>query len=149
MCYDGRNMGVMHLTVKVEMMMEIRVKRVYDAPSPEDGKRILVDRLWPRGLAKDAARIDVWMKDVAPSNELRKWYHQDTSQWEEFVTRYRVELAENPAAIACLGQLQDVVAAGTVTLLYSSKMVERNNATVLRDVLQQGGALANKSAMEA
>lgn len=119
--------------------MEIRLKRVYDAYSEGDGQRILVDRLWPRGLTKEAARIDVWLKDVAPSHELRKWIHQAPSQWEEFVVRYRAELAGSPEAVACIQQLRDAASAGVVTLVFSAKTENRNNATVLRDVLEQEG----------
>lgn len=118
--------------------MEIRLKRAYETPSEEDGQRFLVDRLWPRGLSKEAARIDVWMKDVAPSHELRKWFHHDASQWEEFVARYRAELAASPEAASCIQQLRDAASANTVTLVFSAKAVEKNNATVLRNVLQQG-----------
>ncbi|GMA61338.1 DUF488 domain-containing protein [Alicyclobacillus fastidiosus] len=117
--------------------MEIRLKRAYDAPSPEDGQRILVDRLWPRGVSKEAARIDVWMKEVAPSNELRKWIHQDPSRWEEFVARYRAELAESSEAAVCIQQLREAASAHAVTLVFSAKTEDRNNATVLRDVLRQ------------
>ncbi|WAH37910.1 DUF488 domain-containing protein [Alicyclobacillus dauci] len=118
--------------------MEIRLKRAYDAPSEGDGQRVLVDRLWPRGLSKDVARIDVWMKDIAPSHELRKWFHHDPSQWEEFVVRYRAELAASPQAGACIQQLRDAASAGTVTLVFSAKAKDRNNATALRDVLLEG-----------
>ncbi|KYP81323.1 DUF488 domain-containing protein [Ferroacidibacillus organovorans] len=117
--------------------MGIHLKRVYEAPAEEDGQRILVDRLWPRGLTKETARIDVWMKDVAPSHELRKWFHHDSSRWEAFVERYCVELVDRPEAAACIKTLREAAAAGALTLVFSAKDVDRNNATVLRDVLQQ------------
>jgi len=117
--------------------MDIRLKRVYEDPSEGDGQRILVDRLWPRGLTKEAARIDAWLKDVAPSHELRKWIHHDPSQWEEFVVRYRSELTDTPEAVARIKQLREAALVGVVTLVFSAKSVNRNNATVLRDVLLQ------------
>lgn len=117
--------------------MDIRLKRVYEIPSEEDGQRILVDRLWPRGLTKEAAQIDVWLKDVAPSHELRRLFHHDSSQWETFVERYSAELADRPEAAACIKQLREAATAGAVTLVFSAKNVDMNNATVLRDVLQQ------------
>lgn len=97
-----------------------------------------MDRLWPRGLTKEVARIDVWLKDVAPSNELRKWIHNYPSQWEGFVVRYRAELATNPKAAASIRQLRDAASLGAVTLIFSTKVNDWNNATVLRDVLQEG-----------
>lgn len=117
--------------------MDIRLKRVYEDPSEGDGQRILVDRLWPRGLTKEAAQIDVWLKDVAPSHDLRKWIHNDPSRWEEFVVRYRSELADSPKATSCMKQLRSSAQEGVVTLVFSAKSIGRNNATVLRDVLLQ------------
>ena len=112
--------------------MTISVKRVYDDPSPDDGARVLVDRLWPRGISKEDAHLDGWCKEVAPSTDLRHWFHHDPERFEEFERRYRAELADNPevAELAALG-------AGDrrLTLLYSARDTEHNQALVLRDVL--------------
>ncbi|WP_126450906.1 DUF488 domain-containing protein [Sulfodiicoccus acidiphilus] len=111
----------------------IKVKRIYDEPSPEDGLRVLVDRLWPRGVKKEVARVDVWLKEIAPSDELRKWFSHDPGRWEEFKVKYREELEGNPN-LARLAQL--VRENNAVTLLYSAKDRDRNNAVALREVLE-------------
>ncbi len=115
--------------------MKVRLKRVYDPAAADDGARVLVDRLWPRGLTKDAAALDGWLKDVAPSNELRQWYHACPEQWSEFRKRYLRELS-NDAAHAALQELYDMARkrAG-LTLLFASKNLERNNALVLKQLL--------------
>lgn len=110
----------------------IQVKRVYDAPSPEDGFRILVDRLWPRGLTKEKARIDLWLKDIAPSNELRKWYGHDPEKWDEFRKRYSKELEDQSKAVQTVLAL---LRQGSVTLLFSSKELHINNAFALKEYL--------------
>ena len=116
--------------------MTVRLKRVYDAPSPLDGARVLVDRLWPRGLTKEAAALDVWMKDVAPSNELRKWYHAHPVQWAKFREKYLAELTTD-AAHAALNELYDLAKKKRgVTLLFGSKNLEQNNALVLKQLLE-------------
>jgi uncharacterized protein YeaO (DUF488 family) len=112
--------------------MMMRVKRVYDEPAAEDGTRILVDRLWPRGIAKEKARIDEWLKEIAPSDELRKWFGHDPARWEAFRERYRQELVEKAELVAGLRKL---AAEGTVTLLFAAKDEERNNAVVLKEML--------------
>lgn len=112
----------------------IRIKRVYRAPRVSDGARVLVDRLWPRGLAKDRARLHSWCRDIAPSDELRHWYHADPARWPDFAARYRDELAARPDLVRALA---DLAAEGAVTLLFASKEEERNNAAVLRDYLRQ------------
>lgn len=115
--------------------MTVRLKRVYDAPSPHDGVRVLVDRLWPRGLTKEAAALDAWMKDVAPSHELRKWYHAHPIQWPKFREKYLAELTTDTAH-AALQQLHDMARKKSgVTLLYASKSLEQNNALVLKQLL--------------
>ncbi len=115
--------------------MTVRLKRVYDPAVAGDGTRVLVDRLWPRGLTKEAAALDVWMKDVAPSNELRQWYHARPEQWSEFRKRYLRELS-NDAAHAALQQLYDMARKRRgLTLLFASKNLERNNALVLKQLL--------------
>jgi uncharacterized protein YeaO (DUF488 family) len=115
--------------------MPVLVKRVYDDPASDDGVRILVDRLWPRGITKERAALDVWLKDVAPSAELRTWFHRE-GDFTEFAGRYATELAGNPA----LAELRELVAEHpVVTLLYGAKAdPEHNHAAVLRDVLAGG-----------
>ena len=112
--------------------MRILTKRVYDPPARADGRRILVDRLWPRGLSKARAAVDFWARSVAPSNELRRWYRQDTANWTEFRRRYVAELDGNPVGVAAL---RDQLGRGTNTLLFGSRETRRNNATVLREYL--------------
>jgi len=112
--------------------MDVRTRRVYDEPADDDGFRVLVDRLWPRGLTKDRARVDLWLKDVAPSSDLRRAFHHDGLPFDEFADRYRDELAEN-AAVAALREL--AAQHGTVTLLYGASDPVQNQATVLRDLL--------------
>ena len=113
----------------------VEVKRVYDTPSESDGTRVLVDRLWPRGLTKDEARVDAWVRDLAPSNELRKWAHAHTDERQEFRRRYIREL-HAAAASEALNELQALVRQSRkVTLLFASKNIEYNNATVLKDFL--------------
>ncbi|KAA0217038.1 MAG: DUF488 family protein [Leptolyngbya sp. PLA3] len=139
---------------------KVRLKRVYDDPAPEDGFRVLVDRLWPRGLSKARAGVDLWMKEAAPSPELRQWYHRDLTRWAEFRRRYRAELADpaNPAladlraivrahtgrggktgasakAGAGRGKGSDAAARGAVTLLYGAKDEVQNHAIVLLEAL--------------
>lgn len=111
----------------------IHVKRVYDDASDSDGTRILVDRLWPRGLSKDAASLDDWNKDVAPSGELRTWYGHDPDRFEEFASRYRDELDGHSDAV---DKLASSVGSGSLTLLTATKDVEYSHAVVLADVLR-------------
>ncbi|MFH9954740.1 DUF488 domain-containing protein [Streptomyces roseolus] len=114
---------------------EVRVRRVYDAPSPGDGTRVLVDRLWPRGLAKADARIDAWPKALTPSTELRHWYHgPGQGDHEEFRRRYEVELTA-PEAAASLDRLRTLAATGTVTLLTATRHPETSHTTVLKEKL--------------
>ena len=111
----------------------IQTKRIYEAPSENDGKRILVDRLWARGIKKEDARIDLWLKEITPSNELRKWYHEDIeNRWDEFQQRYKAELQSVQSQLAELKQLTNDE---TVTLLTAAKNEGRNHVTVLIDVL--------------
>jgi uncharacterized protein YeaO (DUF488 family) len=116
--------------------MSVGLKRAYDKPSAADGARVLVDRLWPRGISKDSARLTAWLKDLAPSDELRKWYHARPTMWMAFRKRYLEELRD-PEAAAALAQLYDLVASGKqVTLVFATKNVERNNAVVLKELLE-------------
>jgi len=115
--------------------MKVRVKRVYDPPAAGDGARVLVDRLWPRGLTKSEAALDAWLKDVAPSNELRKWYHAHLSQWEKFRKKYLEELSTG--AHQALQQLYDLAASKRgLTLLFASKSMQQNHALLLKDLLE-------------
>ncbi|MFH9329192.1 DUF488 domain-containing protein [Streptomyces althioticus] len=116
--------------------MSVRVRRVYEAPEPDDGVRVLVDRLWPRGLSKDAAHVDRWPKGLTPSTELRRWYHADEGTFEEFRERYEAELAD-PEAAEQLGQVRELAGDGTVTLLTASKQPERSHAEVLARLLSE------------
>jgi uncharacterized protein YeaO (DUF488 family) len=108
----------------------MRLARVYEAPEPGDGVRVLVDRLWPRGVRKDDPRIDRWIKDVAPSSPLRQWYGHEPSRYDEFVARYQREL-DDPQATAALEQLRELAGSGPITLLTSSKELERGHLPVL------------------
>ncbi len=114
----------------------IRIKRAYEPASPKDGRRFLVERLWPRGVKKEALVMEAWLKDVAPSTELRKWYAHRVERWPEFQRRYREELDANRDAWK---PLLDASARGTVTLLYGARDVEHNSAVVLREYLLERG----------
>lgn len=113
--------------------MNVRIKRVYEAPTPDDGRRILIDRLWPRGLTKEKARVDVWLRDIAPSAELRQWFGHDPAKWAEFQQRYLRELKANTSAIASLRQ---ELAQGPATLVYGARDEEHNDAVVLQSYLE-------------
>ncbi|MFF5483287.1 DUF488 domain-containing protein [Streptomyces sp. NPDC012935] len=115
--------------------MSVRIRRVYEAPEPADGVRVLVDRLWPRGLSKDAAHVDEWPKGLTPSTELRRWYHSGEGSYEEFADRYEAELAA-PEAAALLDQVRELAGKGAVTLLTSSKTPDQSHAAVLARLLQ-------------
>ena len=112
---------------------DIRLRRVYDDPHPEDGRRVFVDRLWPRGVPKSAFRFDEWGKAVAPTTELRRWFRHDPARWDEFVVRYRVELEENPAVEPLLAAAR----AGPLTLVYAARDPEHNHARILKDFLEE------------
>ncbi len=116
--------------------MKVALKRVYAEPARADGARILVDRLWPRGLKKDKLALDAWLRDIAPSDELRKWFHEHPDAWALFRKRYLKELTQ-PGAIDALERLYGLAASEKqLTLLFASKNEEKNNAVVLRDLLQ-------------
>jgi uncharacterized protein YeaO (DUF488 family) len=112
----------------------LKIKRVYDPVSPDDGKRILIDRLWPRGIKKEEAHIDEWLKEISPSHELRKWYSHDPSKWAEFKKRYKKELAEKSEL---LKKIKMEEKRRTVTLLFSTKELRLNNAVALVEILNQ------------
>lgn len=111
----------------------IRIKRVYEEPDEEDGRRILIDRLWARGLSKDKAKVDVWIKEIAPSTELRRWYGHDPNKWVEFKSRYSAELEANPGVVE---EILEELRKGVVTFLYSSKEEQLNNAVALKDYIE-------------
>ena len=113
--------------------MTIRIKRVYKEPDPSDGRRILVDRLWPRGLTKEKAKVDLWLKDIAPSTELRKWFSHDPAKWAEFQSRYHHELKSKGNQLATL---KEEIVQGSVTLLYGAKDEQHNEAVVLQAILR-------------
>ena len=110
--------------------MKIQIKRAYETPDAKDGFRVLVDRLWPRGLTKEKAALDLWLKDIAPSTDLRKWFNHDPEKWKEFQKRYRKELKENKEAV---DTLKEHLKKGTVTLLYAARDEAHNEAEVLKD----------------
>lgn len=114
-------------------MINLRTKRVYEPVDPQDGHRILVDRLWPRGFTKERLHADLWLKEVAPSQALVKWFHQDRSRWQEFKARYIAELELQPRAVA---MLLDLAAKGPVTLLFAARDPEQNQAVVLAEYLR-------------
>ena len=117
------------MNVKIKDM-DIKIKRVYEQPDKNDGMRILVDRLWPRGLTKEKAGVDLWLKDIAPSTELREWFNHDPDKWDKFKKRYLIELKENTEQVWLLKQELEK---GVVTLVYGAKDKEHNKALVLQD----------------
>ncbi len=114
-------------------MATIHLKRAYDEPSPSDGARILVERLWPRGVTKERAALDLWLKQIAPSPELRKWFGHDPARWDEFQKRYWEELDANPEAVA---DLRQKAREGPITLIYAAKDVQHNGALALKEYLR-------------
>jgi uncharacterized protein YeaO (DUF488 family) len=114
--------------------VQIELKRAYDPPAPGDGRRVLVDRIWPRGIARDDLRIDAWLKELAPSAGLRKWFRHDPKKWEQFKARYARELDERPDALA---QLVEMAKTGRLTLVFGARDTEHNNAVALREYLER------------
>jgi uncharacterized protein YeaO (DUF488 family) len=112
--------------------VSLAIKRIYDAPARSDGYRVLVDRLWPRGVSKERAELDLWLKEIAPSTELRKWFGHDAKRWREFQRRYRAELRANKQAVDKLRRLAE---RRRVTLLYGARDGDHNEAVVLRDYI--------------
>jgi uncharacterized protein YeaO (DUF488 family) len=112
----------------------VHIKRIYDPYQEEDGYRVLVDRLWPRGVSKEKARLDLWLKDIAPSDELRRWFHHEEPNWQEFTQRYLDELKINPDEVSLL---LEKIAQTPVTLLYAAKDTEHNQALVLKEYLEK------------
>lgn len=115
----------------------IQIKRVYQDPDPRDGLRVLVDRLWPRGLSRERARVDRWEKDLAPSDELRRWFGHDPARWSEFRKRYQEELHGQSELV---GELAGCAARGDVTLLFAARDEEHNNVVVLKELIEKQSA---------
>jgi uncharacterized protein YeaO (DUF488 family) len=115
---------------------QVQVRRAYDPPAPDDGQRVLVDRLWPRGLSKQRARLDEWYKEIAPSTELRKWYRHDPDRYAEFARRYRAELGD-PERAAAFSRLRELAGHGRLTLLTAAKRSDISEAAVLADLLAE------------
>ena len=113
----------------------INIKRVYDPPNKDDGFRILIDRLWPRGMSKQKAKLDLWIKEVAPTNELRQWFSHEPDKWKEFKEKYRRELSEKQNLLNQIRKLEKDK--GTITLIYSARDTEHSNAAVLRETLER------------
>jgi uncharacterized protein YeaO (DUF488 family) len=120
---------------KIVAPQNVKLKRAYEPPTPDDGTRILIDRLWPRGLKKMDAAIDQWMKDIAPSTELRKWFGHDPDRWQEFRRRYRSEVRRHPEQ---LDRLRTLARHGRITLVFSAHDEAHNDAVVLRELLVRG-----------
>ena len=114
--------------------MTIRLKRAYDAPSEDDGNRLLVDRIWPRGIGREDARIDEWLKEIAPSDQLRRWFGHDPDKWDEFKKRYFRELDNRPEAVRSLAKR---ATEGPLTIVFAAKDVEHNNAVALKEYLSR------------
>lgn len=114
--------------------MRVALKRVYEPPSDADGTRVLVDRLWPRGLSKDKACVDLWLKEIAPTTQLRQWFGHDPQKWAEFQRRYRAELEANPETVS---MLKDALSKGPATLVYGARDETHNDAVVLADYLSE------------
>ena len=116
------------------MAIDVRTKRIYDPPRADDGYRVLIDRVWPRGVARTRAKLDDWMRELAPSTELRHWFNHDPGRFKQFRTRYRRELREHAAQ---LDELRRRASEGSVTLLYAARDQEHNNALVLAELLRE------------
>ena len=117
-------------------IMAIRIRRAYDPPLPEDGRRVLVERLWPRGIKKENLPISAWLRELAPSNELRRWFGHDAARWEEFQRRYRQELRGDRQQ-QLIDELAHQAARRNVTLIYSTREERFNNAVALRDIIEE------------
>lgn len=122
--------------------MKLRIKRIYEPWSEEDGFRVLVDRIWPRGMSKEKARLDLWYKDIAPSPELRKWFHHDPEKWQEFKERYAKELLANPKVVSDFMEI--LQSRDTVTLLYGASDANRNQAVAIMEFLEEKRLIPQK-----
>ena len=121
--------------------MTIRLKRAYDKPAKDDGYRVLVDRIWPRGVSRESAQLDEWLKEIAPSTALRKWFNHDVNRWEEFKKRYLLELSANRKAT---NKLAEIERNGRLTLVFGAADREHNNGVVLKEFLQKNPAPKNR-----
>lgn len=128
--FDTMRSGPMPMNERLSQ--NVRLKRVYESPSADDGMRVLIDRLWPRGVKKTDAAIDHWMRELAPSTELRKWFGHDPVRWEDFRRRYIAELRKNGEE---LSRLRDMAQEGVVTLVYAARDEAHNDAVVLKEIL--------------
>jgi len=117
--------------------MNIKIKRVYEQPDKDDGVRILVDRLWPRGLTKEKASVDLWLKEIAPSTELRKWFAHDPNKWKSFRGRYETEIRHNDDLIKVIKVIKGKAREGTITLIYAARDEKHNEALVLKEFLER------------
>ena len=129
-----RSPATLSRKTKSTKQLKIQIRRIYDPPLTEDGTRVLIDRLWPRGISKDTAQLDLWMKDIAPSAALRQWFNHEASRWDEFTRRYADELDQQPESI---DKLKAIVLKGRLTLLFSSKEQKLNNAVALKQYLER------------
>jgi uncharacterized protein YeaO (DUF488 family) len=127
------------LKAKEAAATRLKLKRAYEAPEASDGTRFLVERLWPRGISKQAAKLDAWLKDAAPSDELRRWYGHDPEKWPEFRRRYFAELARAPEALAAI---REALKKGPVTLVFAAKDPQLSNARALKELLERDGGAA-------
>jgi uncharacterized protein YeaO (DUF488 family) len=127
------------LKAKEAAATRLKLKRAYEAPEASDGTRFLVERLWPRGISKQAAKLDAWLKDAAPSDELRRWYGHDPEKWPEFRRRYFAELARAPEALA---PIREALKKGPVTLVFAAKDPQLSNARALKELLERDGGAA-------
>lgn len=123
--------------------MSLQIKRIYEPRDDGDGLRVLVDRLWPRGLTKEAAAIDLWLKDIAPSDGLRRWFHEDKQHWTEFCRRYEAELQQNSDVVQ---EVCKLASEGKVSLLYGAKDAKRNHALILLDFLRSAASASAQKA---
>ena len=121
--------------------LDVRLKRAYEPPAPHDGPRVLVDRLWPRGVKKDDLKIDAWLRELGPSTGLRRWFGHDPEKWEAFRARYRVELARKPAL---LSQLADYARGGKLTLVFGARDPAHNQAVVIKELLDEASRNAGR-----
>jgi uncharacterized protein YeaO (DUF488 family) len=127
------------LKAKEAAATRLKLKRAYEAPEASDGTRFLVERLWPRGISKQAAKLDAWLKDAAPSDELRRWYGHDPEKWPEFRRRYFAELARAPEALA---PIREALKKGPVTLVFAAKDPQLSNTRALKELLERDGGAA-------
>lgn len=146
--YIGASLWMIHVpwnfsSYFMRQTMKLRIKRIYEPKAKEDGFRVLVDRLWPRGMSKEKAGLDLWYKDIAPSPELRKWFNHDPEKWQEFKKKYEAELQAEPEVVSDF--LKKLENRGTVTLLYGAKDKDRNQAAAIMDFLEKKDLIPKKT----